>query len=286
MWPDSPPPNPTSLVDLQLAAWRWGIEVSHWTYNASSPTRCTGTDNEVDCSGAECVTVNSALTQAHLPLIAIPQNSSSFARWCHYTPRPQWMNEHFGNGQGFSLTPAQANVLPAAWAFHGPNEGLDGDGPAGHIKSKWYLNDGIHWSGSSVEAMGVHAGVGFSTFLDSHCTYFAWPPMFPNPFPQQQPLPVEYDMLTFVCPNKPVHDGLVPRADFYPQGANPFLPNGGIVLHYGASLDGDLGRKSPTDPHSRLRVPKAGIQWTSATAVAHGLLIVKSDGGAGEIRWS
>jgi hypothetical protein len=270
-YPDSPPLVPVTEVDLYLAKWAWGIEVAHWTYNADSPTRCTGVDGQVDCSGATVLCLNAA------GRVTPCTNSSTLAIECHEAQRPQWMLDKFGPDPwtesatiGTGITAAQANVTPGAWGFHGPNQAMDGFGASGHIKSKWYLNDGVHAPGDSVEAMGVFAGVGFSTFLDPECTYFAICPNLGG-FVPPAPSPLEGDMQFYVCPNKPpvtLADGSVelPHYEFYPAGTNEFLPNGGFVEHWGASIDGDAGWHSSDDPQQRILTPGAGgSQWVGCT---------------------
>lgn len=299
MYPDSPPLHATTLQDLCLTRFQWGVEVEHWEYNSGSSTRCTGEDDEVDCSGAGIACSNYALTSLKLPPVPC-QASWEMARACFAAPRPKWMQDHFGADPytgsmivGTGISAAQANVTPCAGGFHGPRFGQDGFGNKGHFKFKWYLNDGAHSPGASIEAMGVHAGVGFSVFLDPNCTYFAvlpWLAQLGSWFPSAPPV-LESDMQVFIPPNAKVDaNANTEHAEFWPAGTNPFLPNGGIVCKWGCRIHGDQGSKNPADPKQRVLVPGPGRKWIGCAARddRSGLMVVNDLGdtsGAASLLW-
>lgn len=299
MYPDSPPLAPASLVELFLARFQFGVEVEHWTYNNTiGERRCTGETNQVDCSGAGVLCSNYALQQKKINQHLWCMASPNLADECFAAPRPVWMQEHFGADpwtgsmlMGTGISRDQANATPGASKWHGARQGRDGWGDGGHIAWKWYLNT-IHGPGASIEAMGTHAGVGYSQFLDNQDTYYAILPWLAiENFFVPQPQPLESDMQVFICPNKPVDkDGNTPHAEFWPAGSNPFLPNGGFLLHWGASLNGDQGKKNPNDPKQRVMVPQGGGKWIGAAARGtSGLMVVNDVGhtsGDGSLGWS
>lgn len=268
--------DPATVEEAYLLAWAW-LLANGFYYENSDENRLTGIHGYVDCSGGVVLCTHVARAVMGLPNAIVPGNSGYMAQVCHNLSRPRWMIDRYGPGHGYGLTANQANSTPAALAFHGDREGQDGFGDGGHVKSKYFIHrDGDPNAGPnvSVEAMSHALDLRYSTFLDHKNTYFALSPWLGDYAPAVHPS--ELDMLTFLCPNKkPTASGQLPRADFYPAGSNAMFPNGALLLHDGARLNGD----SPTkDPRVHLILPDAH-KWISCGARHDAGLYIVNDAG-------
>lgn len=212
-------------VEKYLGAWEWGVTVAHWYYdNRPSDNRCTAAFGGVDCSGGTTFALNIAGRQTACA------SSFDFARDCYNTPRPQWMTDHYGPGQGTFITPEQARDTPGAWGIHGTNWGMAPDMSGdGHIKTS------LGHDNRSVEAMGHAAGVGYSTFLDGFVAFFAIPPRLDGFFVVSPPKPVVTEEIMWVPGPHAVPAGASPgpAAGWFPDAPNK------VQLVSGQSIKGD-----------------------------------------------
>lgn len=130
--------------------------------------RCGWTDGTTDCSGL----VSGSAKRVGYALGGCP-NSSALSRLCHQAVRPQWMNDTFGpdpwtgsSTLGTGISQIQARNTKGALKFHGLDQGMNGDGPTGHVAIS--MGDG-----RSVEALNSALDVRVWTFIDSDTTYTA-----------------------------------------------------------------------------------------------------------------
>lgn len=86
------------------------------------PSRTTGADGYIDCSGHVVLTLN------QLGIYGVPTVSSTLARWCQ-------ANHTDGIPMDVALR------TPGVLLFHGPNHGYDGFGNDGHVA--FSLGDGV-----------------------------------------------------------------------------------------------------------------------------------------------
>lgn len=149
--------------------------------------RCGWTQGETDCSGL----VSGSAQRSGVNVGPGCPNSAALALLCHNTPRPDWMVEEFGNDpwstQGYGLTAEQARTTRGALKFHGPDEGIEGNGPEGHVGVS--LGDG-----TSVEAYDHALDLIITSFIDPKNTYYAilpgmdgFAPILPKVPPMYQP---------------------------------------------------------------------------------------------------
>lgn len=131
--------------------------------------RCGWSHGETDCSGLP----GGAASRVGYHLLTGCPSSAGIARICHDQPRPQWMNDLHGPDPwnnswtvGWGVSAEQARGTLGAFKFHGPNQGIDGDGPRGHIGTS--LGDG-----RSVEAANHALDLIITTFIDERDTYYA-----------------------------------------------------------------------------------------------------------------
>lgn len=142
-------------------------QVGHLQYGFGC--RCDWDCGETDCSG---LPGGAAQRIGYHGLDGCP-SSAGIAQFCHDQPRPSWMNDLYGPDPwnnswtiGWGISPNQARATKGAFKFHGPNQGIDGDGPSGHIGTS--LGDG-----RSVEAASHALDLIITTFIDDRDTYYA-----------------------------------------------------------------------------------------------------------------
>lgn len=234
-------------IEIYLDFWDWMI-VQGYYYCNEGEWRLDGSRGCVDCSGG----VKLACEMAGRPMPAELINSWGMARYCHETPRPQWLVDlcgpdywtgSFTMGTGISMAQA-LDLFPAALAYHGANQGQDDVNGVGHIKSRYWSNHPFRPLAGynvSVEAMSHAADLVHAHFADPNVTYVALAPNLLDLYAPAAVAVAPEETMLVACNNKPLapaaHGGNKPYAQLVLP--NAIFPRGIVVCRHGASIAGD-----------------------------------------------
>lgn len=227
--------------ELYLDAWDFLVADGYYYCNEGE-WRLDGSRHCVDCSGG-CYLCSQ---KAGRPLPSTCTNSFEMSRLCHNFPRPQWLNDlvgpcpwtgSFQMGTGVSMASALEH-FPAAWGFHGPNQGMT-YGEVGHIKNLYWINHPFRPHAGynvSVEAMSHALDLRYAHFTDPEISYVGLPPNLIDCF--APPVPEVLDPMIVACNNKPTDAaGNKPYAQLILP--NALFPRGIVICRHGASIGGD-----------------------------------------------